>query len=228
MSPSRRLWVGVVAAALLASSGCHRECLVEVLIERGDLGADTVYLWASVFAVDAKTGDWLWAVDNGYEAATFFAEPGRTNRMLIHDIADDISGLHVKAYAQDANYENIGFGNTDVECSPGRVDATITMSAWECGNDIPEGNEECDGSDFWGNDCDTFGFDGGALGCSASCEWDFSGCILPPNCGNGVLDVAEDCEGTDLGGQTCEGLGANGGDLSCGPACSYDLSTCWF
>jgi len=48
----------------------------------------------------------------------------------------------------------------------------------ECGNNIKEGNEECDGSD-WGTitDCIDLGFIDGPLSCTTTCIFDASSCI---------------------------------------------------
>ncbi len=50
-----------------------------------------------------------------------------------------------------------------------------------CGNDVVEGDEECDGSDLDDSDC--FDFcedDGGVLACKKNCTFNFSGCDFPP------------------------------------------------
>jgi len=217
--------MAVVSA--VSSLGCQRDCLVELTIERGDLGSEMVSLDTTVNAQEVVTGEHLWGTYNSYDAVAFFAEPGVTNRLLLTNIPDDVGSFHIKSHAKDLNGSSIGFGNADAECAPGLVEATLTLAAFVCGNDAREGEEECDGLDLLGNTCDTFGFEGGTLDCSGTCDWDFTGCNLPVDCNNGVLDVGEDCEGMDLGGQTCEGLGFMGGEISCGPACSYDLMYCW-
>jgi hypothetical protein len=45
-----------------------------------------------------------------------------------------------------------------------------------CGNGLLESGEECDGADLGGATCESLGFSGGSLACSASCEQDTSGC----------------------------------------------------
>lgn len=42
----------------------------------------------------------------------------------------------------------------------------------ECGNDVAEGNESCDGSDLAGQDCVGLGYASGILGCTAGCGYD--------------------------------------------------------
>ena len=46
-----------------------------------------------------------------------------------------------------------------------------------CPNGIAEPGEGCDGSDFRGQSCETFGFTGGTLVCTATCQVDESGCF---------------------------------------------------
>ena len=45
-----------------------------------------------------------------------------------------------------------------------------------CGNGILETGEECDGSDFAGASCGSYGYNRGSLACTASCTVDKSGC----------------------------------------------------
>lgn len=58
--------------------------------------------------------------------------------------------------------------------SSATVSATAKISV--CGNSVKEGGEQCDGSDFGGKQCSNLGFDGGTMGCSASCEYNTSSC----------------------------------------------------
>jgi len=57
--------------------------------------------------------------------------------------------------------------------------ATINATAKSavCGNGSKEGGEQCDTADFDGVGCPGIGFDGGALGCAPSCEYDASACV---------------------------------------------------
>jgi len=60
-----------------------------------------------------------------------------------------------------------------------------------CGNGIAEEPEECDGSDFWGATCSSFGFNSGSLSCDSECRIITSGCTNTdegtgnPGTGNG-------------------------------------------
>lgn len=45
-----------------------------------------------------------------------------------------------------------------------------------CGDDVKEGDEECDGPDFGGETCQSIGFEGGDLSCNTDCTYDTSQC----------------------------------------------------
>lgn len=65
----------------------------------------------------------------------------------------------------------------------GMTDAPTTGVASDCGNDVIEGDEECDGVDLGGQQCadlDT-AYVGGALACGESCSFDASGCTVAPD-----------------------------------------------
>jgi hypothetical protein len=51
-----------------------------------------------------------------------------------------------------------------------------------CGNDLVEGNEECDGPDLDGESCASLGEGDGALACTDTCTFDVGGCNLPGDC----------------------------------------------
>lgn len=104
-----------------------------------------------------------------------------------------------------------------------------------CGNGTREEldevvNEECDGSDFGGDNCEMHGFDYGDPACKPDCTLDLSGCVNAV-CGNGEIEPVEDCEpGMEID-KTCEDFGFNAGDVDCfasGTAdeCHYDTSGC--
>lgn len=94
--------------------------------------------------------------------------------------------------------------------------------------------ETCEGTNFQGHTCQTHGYTGGLLACSASCKTDASGCqgqsapAAQPRCGNGVREGGEQCDGADLGGQTCFSRGGYAHrPISCGPNCLIDDSRCF-
>jgi hypothetical protein len=69
-----------------------------------------------------------------------------------------------------------------------------------CGNNQKDPGEACDGSDFGGKDCTSFGLGGGALQCNDFCGVVVSGCTPKENCLDGTdndLDGLTDCEDSD-------------------------------
>ncbi|MFH1438447.1 MAG: DUF4215 domain-containing protein [Pseudomonadota bacterium] len=95
-----------------------------------------------------------------------------------------------------------------------------------CGNRLLEPGEDCDSDLLQGETCESLGYAGGVLHCTATCRLDASDCIAPADCGNGTIEGGEDCDGANLGGRTCVGLGFAGGDLSCAPFCRFDTDDC--
>ncbi len=96
-----------------------------------------------------------------------------------------------------------------------------------CGDDLIEGDEECDKTRLDGKVCADFGFDIGELACNDQCAFDTSQCdYLPDDCNNDQIDTGEDCDGDNLNDTTCEDLGHLGGDLSCNADCTFNESEC--
>ena len=95
-----------------------------------------------------------------------------------------------------------------------------------CGNGVRDGREACDGSDFGGATCVSFGFAGGTVGCTGGCGLDTASC-LPIVCGDGAIDPGEQCDQSNLNGETCAGLGFDYGSLACGAGCVFDTSGCY-
>jgi hypothetical protein len=63
--------------------------------------------------------------------------------------------------------------------STGIVSATVQLAL--CGDGIKDTGEQCDGGDLNGRLCSSLGFNGGSLGCSASCEFEVSACTTNAN-----------------------------------------------
>ena len=96
-----------------------------------------------------------------------------------------------------------------------------------CGNGVIEAGEQCDGVNLNEQTCVTKGFGGGTLSCTATCQFDTSGCTdAPADCGNGVIDAGEQCDGANLNEQTCETQGFDGGTLSCTTTCQFNTTGC--
>lgn len=58
------------------------------------------------------------------------------------------------------------------------VDSTVKISV--CGNDVKEGGEDCDNSDYGSATCATIGYSTGILQCDSGCNYDTSLCIIIP------------------------------------------------
>lgn len=102
-----------------------------------------------------------------------------------------------------------------------------TTGQQECGNNVTEAGEDCDGVDLGGNACTDVGsYTGGTLDCNANCTWDVTGCVEDP-CGNGNIDTGEDCDGVNLDGNDCTDVGNyTGGTLGCDTDCTFDTTLC--
>lgn len=122
----------------------------------------------------------------------------------------------------------------------------------ECGNNIMEDGEQCDGSDFNGETCESVNYNyEGNLKCTNKCKLDTTECTYKvecglfnpcpgdevcqngfcvisgnsdPVCGNNIKEDGEQCDGDKLGGETCETfLGAGwSGTLTCGQTGTWD------
>ncbi len=114
-----------------------------------------------------------------------------------------------------------------------KLDTTncIPEHGGSCGDDVIDGGEECDGTD-WGDitSCSDFGFTGGDLGCNPRCRFDTTDCIASEGgrCGDGVLDSGEVCDGASFGIiDECIQLGSfTGGTLGCTDYCHFDTAAC--
>jgi cysteine-rich repeat protein len=100
---------------------------------------------------------------------------------------------------------------------PSKIDKILFdfNSPITCGNNIIEGNEQCDGSSLNGQSCSSLGFASGALSCIApgltnQCKFDTSSCV-PAVCGNGIIET----------GESCDDLNANSGD-GCSNICKVE------
>ncbi len=68
------------------------------------------------------------------------------------------------------------------------ISTTISISI--CGNNIREGEEECDNADLGGNTCLSRGYGGGTLSCLPACLFNFSACTARVSSGGGGGAVA--------------------------------------
>jgi hypothetical protein len=100
----------------------------------------------------------------------------------------------------------------------------------ECGNDVLEYGEECDGAEVGGTRCADFEspsgmpFGGGFLGCDEDCTFNVDQCTW---CGDGETTDGEVCDGNDLNDQDCGSQGFDGGSLVCAADCQdFDTVAC--
>lgn len=84
-----------------------------------------------------------------------------------------------------------------------------------CGNGMLDVLEDCDGSLFGMNTCQTEGFAGGTLACTPDCGLDTSGCSA---CGDGNVDPGEQCDD----GNTSPGDGCDATCQTEAPPCDPD------
>lgn len=84
--------------------------------------------------------------------------------------------------------ESLGFGPGALVCQPNCAgfDTAGCTTRVECGNNLRQANEVCDGTDLAGMRCEDFGLASGTLACRAGCAgFDMSSCIAPmcqPDC----------------------------------------------
>ncbi len=93
-----------------------------------------------------------------------------------------------------------------------------------CGNGVLENGEVCDLDQFGDTTCQSLGFDGGVLTCSATCEPQTYACESW-TCGDGVVNPGEACDGT-WGDISCAAAGYVFGTASCADDCTLDASSC--
>ena len=76
-----------------------------------------------------------------------------------------------------------------------------------CGNGVRDGDEACDGSDVGAATCMEFGLDAGAVGCTAACTIDSSGCFAADADNDGLPADQETAAGTDPNNPDSDGDG---------------------
>ncbi|MEL6179429.1 MAG: hypothetical protein AAFS10_10770, partial [Myxococcota bacterium] len=131
---------------------------------------------------------------------------------------------------------DLGFDGGDLGCSEGcegydtRLCTREDGGDTECGNDLREPGELCDGNELDAS-CSDLGFDGGTLSCAEGCDgYVTTACTREggsdAECGNGLREPGELCDSEDIAA-SCEGLGFDGGDLGCAETClSYETEAC--
>ncbi|MEM9452630.1 MAG: lamin tail domain-containing protein [Myxococcota bacterium] len=120
-----------------------------------------------------------------------------------------------------------GEGSTSVPSVASSESSTSDIIMIVCGDGLVQGNEDCDGDDLNGEDCESLGYPGGRLLCADDCSFDEASC---ERCGNGMVDEGEQCDLEQFGGLSCQtkvvGGGFDNGELICLPNCTIDTSGC--
>ena len=104
------------------------------------------------------------------------------------------------------------------------------MKCTNCGNNVVEAGEQCDGTNLNGIVCSTLlvGTQG-VLSCD-SCRFNTSQCTVPQNepiCGNGILEPGEQCDTNQFNGLTCKDIvSGTDGTLSCNGNCQIVTVGC--
>lgn len=128
----------------------------------------------------------------------------------------------------------LGFTGGTLGCNASTCgwDTSLCTSPAVCGNNLKEGPEACDGSDFGGKNCVTemgAGW-GGTLSCTGGCTTiDTSACTPPTHvCGNGMKEGTEACDAPDFGGKSCATeMGAGWtGTLTCTSCMTIGTGSC--
>ncbi|MDA3864587.1 MAG: hypothetical protein PF689_12040 [Deltaproteobacteria bacterium] len=94
--------------------------------------------------------------------------------------------------------ESLGYTRGSLSC---KSNCTFDYSGCEdfqpnCGNDVVDAGEQCDGGDLQGITCFSFGFNGGYLNCNDNCKFDTSSCL--GNCPETCIINTKKCEGDIL------------------------------
>ncbi len=168
--------------------------------------------WIAVSALVVGCGNDTGVVDTGPAPTTTSAE-GSTSS------SDSSSGP-----AADSGPETSGPPATSTTTGP--VDSSSGPGV-QCGDDVAEGDEACDGTDLGGHSCESQGFLGGELGCAPDCSALDTRACTAAVCGNGSAEGRELCDGDDLGGASCASEGFDSGVLGCENDCAaFDASDC--
>jgi len=142
-----------------------------------------------------------------------------------------------------------GFEGGTLGCSTScTYDTSECTASAECGNEVIESGEMCDGENYGGITCVSLGYAGGQLQCSSDCQLDTSGCSQgqAEECDNEIDDDGDgfiDCDDADCysdpacGGSSeiCNNgidddndgyVDCDDGDCSSDPACSSSGEIC--
>ena len=140
---------------------------------------------------------------------------GGIRRTLHQDEIDGVSFLYPSATGCTSS--EAGFCSDEVDNDCGGGTDCDDLDCLNCGNNVAEDCELCDGSDLAGATCESQGFLSGTLGCNACDGFDTSGCTPcaaseTNNCTDGIDN---DCGGgTDCDDSDCDAdLACDAGEL---------------
>ncbi len=108
-----------------------------------------------------------------------------------------------------------GFSGGTLTCTTScTLDTSNCTQNAACNNGVIEAGEQCDGTQFGGATCQTFGYAGGQLRCTPTCTIDKSGCNDQAEiCDNGIDDDGDnaiDCNDIDCSSNSaCNGSPEN-------------------
>lgn len=122
-----------------------------------------------------------------------------------------------------------GFHQEGVVTCTSACELDTTACSEQCGDDVINGGEPCDGDDLGGLDCLDFGFyEPDGLLCTSGCTFDTGDCDR--TCGDSTIDAAdgEECDRLNLGAVSdCTDLDFYfAGTVTCSAQCRYDTSAC--
>ena len=133
---------------------------------------------------------------------------------------DNPNGTVVINY--EKQYENRTGNGFSINVTGGRIQ--------DCGNGKKDAGEDCDGSDFGGETCQSIRADfiSGTLKCTNECTYNTSSCVQG-YCGDKKVTttLGEYCENGVAFTETCQDFGYTGGTLTCDPdTCEWDFKNC--
>ncbi len=122
--------------------------------------------------------------DNGIDITKYGMVSMSTGTTLFRDVC--VSATRVREYycRRDNVASEVFDCQTGTGCSNGFCGPMVTL----CGDGIQQGAESCDGTDFGDATCQSYGFYGGNLVCTSTCEVRTQLCVLEePSCEPGTL-----------------------------------------